>query len=91
MEKLYGKFVRCIIIEIIGGPRDTENILVYTGKILPVTTLLKSPFLVNIYYVIKQPLLFITHTVDVHVHLMRASSIHFLVADKMTVVRPSWK
>ena len=37
-----------------GGPRDTENILVYTGKILPVTTLLKSAFLVSIYYVIKQ-------------------------------------
>ena len=37
-----------------GLPRDTENIPVYTGKILPVTTLLKSAFLASIYYVIKQ-------------------------------------
>ena len=53
-------------------PRDTENILVYTGKILPVTTVVKSTFLVSIYYVIKQH-----YTHCACVHLMRASSIHF--------------
>ena len=36
-------------------------------------------FEVSIYYVIKQPLLFITQCV----HLKRASSIHFHVADKI--------
>ena len=38
---------------VIGAPQ-TENILVKTGKVLPVTTLLKSAVLVSICYVIKR-------------------------------------
>ena len=50
-----------------GLPRDTENILVYAGKILPVTTLLKSAFLVSIYYVIKQHY-WLSHTLCMCAH-----------------------
>ena len=35
-------FIYLLVVH--GVPRDTENILVYTGKILPVTGLLKSAF-----------------------------------------------
>ena len=69
-----------------GLPRYTDNILVYIRSILPVTTLLKSAFLISISHVtkqvIKQPPI-VYHTLCA---LDAASSIH---SGKMAVVRPS--